>query len=115
MPPTELVPATPILTPFRYEEAKNILDKDISAHWYLVCPSSGPEENIVIDLHPERLGTCYDGYLSIYASNDEVIVSHTFSEALCGILETKGKTTFWAGKPPLGFPYDILRIEAPHG
>lgn len=31
VPPTELVPATPILTSFRYEEAKNILDKDISA------------------------------------------------------------------------------------
>ncbi len=115
VPPTELLPANPILTSFNYEEAKDILDNDISAHWYLLCPSSGPEENIVIDLHPERLGKCYDGYLSIYGTSDEIIVSYSFTEAIFGVLESKGETTFWAGKPPLGFPYENLCIEPPHG
>lgn len=115
VPPGELFPATPILKAFDYQTMKGAFDADISFNWYLLFRSTGPEENIVIDLHPDRSGVCYDGYVSTYASSDCKIVAQSFAEALGGILNAKGERLFWEGIDPLGYVYEELGVEPPCG
>jgi hypothetical protein len=115
VPPDELFPATPIIKAFDYQSMKGAFDTDISFNWHLLFRSTGPEENIVIDLHPDRRGICYDGYVSTYASSDCKIVARSFAEALGGALDAQGERLFWEGRDPLGYVYEELGVEPPCG
>ncbi|RYD50115.1 MAG: hypothetical protein EOP85_00245 [Verrucomicrobiaceae bacterium] len=115
VPPGELFPATPILKAFDYQSMKGAFDTDISFNWYLLFRSTGPEENIVIDLHSSRCGVCYDGYVGTYASSDCKIVAQSFEEALGGVLNAKGERLFWEGGEPPRYVYEELDVEPPCG
>ena len=115
VPPDELKTSNPLLKRFDYGARKDIFDSDVSAAWYLLFTSAGPEENIVIDLHPDRKGMCYDGYLNTYASSDCMIVAQSFTEALQGVVNCRGEALFWSGRDPIGHIYEILGVEPPCG
>lgn len=119
VPPESLRPASSIILPLHYKERKSVFDSDISSHWYLLFSSNGPEENIVIDLHPDRNGVCYDGYINTYASSDCFGVARSFSEVLCGIFAGKGEegTLYWEGRLDIErfYVYESLDVEPPCG
>jgi hypothetical protein len=115
--PSELKPATPEIHRILYAQNRATYDNDISAWWYFLGKSHGPEEGIVIDLHPERLGRCYDGYVGTYASTDCRVIALSFTEALEWLLKAEGRELFWDREdfPDLGHAYDGYEIEPPCG
>ena len=117
VPPGEFKPATPIVHRIQYSQSPAKYERDICSAWYLLARSSGPEENIVIDLHPSRAGKCYDGYVGTYASQDCKIIAASFTELLGWLLQVEGRELFW--EPPishsLGYAYEGMDIEPPCG
>jgi antitoxin YokJ len=84
------------------------LRKDISIHWYHLCRGAIPTEHIVIDLHPDRLGRCYDAFLQNYATGDMKIVALSFTELLSILATCNGDDLFWDRDSfkSLGYAYD---------
>ena len=115
--PSEFKPATPDIHRILYAQNRDIYDNDISAWWFSLARTHGPEENIVIDLHPERLGRCYDGYVGTYASTDCRVIAPSFTKTLEWLLKAEGRGLFWELEdfPDLGHAYDGYEIEPPCG
>ncbi|HEV2360145.1 MAG TPA: SMI1/KNR4 family protein [Acidimicrobiales bacterium] len=81
---------------------------DITDDWYVVA-SGGDGERISIDLHPDRLGTCYDSFLEVHGVRGScAIVARSFSELLEHLLDGRGGHWYWLepGFEPLGDAYD---------
>jgi len=115
--PQELLPASSQIVPIDYGKRKKIYDNDISAHWYLLLSSDGAMENVVIDLHPERTGLCYDGYVNTYASSDCFVVASSFTDLLRGVVNGRGSgdSLFWEGKiEGRQYIYEMLDVEPPN-
>src|SRR5262245_9597659 len=54
VPPDRVVPANPIIVGQEYAD-------DITASWHIIA-DDGNGDYLTIDLHPERLGRCYDSF-----------------------------------------------------
>ncbi|QIF00743.1 hypothetical protein [Roseimicrobium sp. ORNL1] len=102
------MPANPILLGSHYLKHQEEIDQDISAWWYLIAKGNNPTEAIVIDLHPERLGRCYDGFHQVYATADSRVVARSFTALIEGLLHAKGTSHFWEQEDfeDLGFAYE---------
>lgn len=108
VPPADLTPANPVLLGSYYLKRKEEIDQDISAWWYLIAKGRNPTESIVIDLHPERLGRCYDAFHQVYATADSKVVAHSFTALLEGLLQVRGENLYWEQDDfeDLGCAYD---------
>lgn len=105
--------ATPVIRKELFEECPEDYANDISQFWYLLG-NQGREENLVIDLHPDRVGRCYDGYIGTYASSDCRIISDSFTDALKMFVASGGEWNL-SKVGELGYAYDGLDIEPPGG
>jgi hypothetical protein len=54
VPPNEFVLSNPVIVGEQ-------VDEDISSHWFIIA-HDGNVDYISIDLHPNRLGKCYDSF-----------------------------------------------------
>jgi hypothetical protein len=72
-----------------------VVEDDISAAWYIVG-QGGSEEYVTIDLHPARLGRCYDSFWDRHAvAGNSPIIAMSFTELLTRILENAGGYWYW--------------------
>lgn len=79
---------------------------DISWFWYII----GEAENgqyVTIDLHPDRLGQCYDSFWDRHPT-DVVVIARTFTELLQQLINNEGQHWYWLQNDfaSLGSPYD---------
>ena len=87
--PDEVVPANPIIVGDLYPE-------DISSTWYIIAQDPGGDY-YTIDLHPDRLGRCYDSFWDRHAvAGSSTIVALSFLEFLQRMLENKGDHWYFA-------------------
>jgi antitoxin YokJ len=86
--PAELVPANPVI---RGEPGGD----DISSAWHVI----GWGENsqyLTIDLHPERLGRCYDSFWDSHAIQGSCpVIALSFSDLLEALIRNKGEHWYW--------------------
>jgi hypothetical protein len=83
-------------------------EADISDNWYRVARQD-IQENISIDLHPMRLGRCYDSFWDRHAvRGDSPIVAMTFPELLERLFNQRGEHWYWLepGYKGYGDAYD---------
>jgi hypothetical protein len=70
---------------------------DISEHWYVIANGIGSTIDLIsIDLHPDRLGRCYDSFSEVHASpGDCAIVATSFTDLLRRALEAPRDAWWW--------------------
>ena len=85
--PAELVLANPVIIGERVD--------DISDSWYIVGRGGG-SEFMSIDLHPDRLGTCYDSFWDVHGIPDScAVIALSFSDLLERLLAACGGHWYW--------------------
>jgi hypothetical protein len=71
------------------------VEDDITNDWYTIV-DCGNGDFITIDLHPERLGRCYDSFHETHGLvGDSAIIALSFTELLHQLFQYKGKRIFW--------------------
>jgi hypothetical protein len=101
LPPERLVLANPVIVGRQFEE-------DISASWYLIMEDANGNY-VSIDLHPKRLGRCYESFFDTHGvAGSCPTVARTFESLLAQLLAGKGERWFWMqpGFEPLSDAYD---------
>ncbi len=101
LPAPQIVAANPVIVGAQYED-------DISASWYLVG-ASDQEEHITIDLHPDRLGRCYDSFPEVHGvAGSCPVIATSFTDLLTRLLDSRGGRWHWLEDdfPDLGDAYD---------
>ena len=101
LPPERIVPANPVLVGAPGED-------DISATWYLLV-DDGNGNYISIDLHPDRLGRCYESFFDTHGvAGSCPVVAMSFESLVAALLTTGGRHWFWMqpGFQSLGDAYD---------
>lgn len=111
--PGELVPAAPrLLTEEIAAQAlREAPDSVVSTCFVIVDNGEGgaTEEHVVIDLHPSRLGRCYETFWDRFGlAGDMPVVARTFAELLDWLLATEGEGPERAleTRPTYGDAYD---------
>lgn len=92
--PVEVVP------PERFKSAnlqiigEEVLD-DITHSWSIICLGRSGEA-ISIDLHPHRLGTCYDSFWDCHGvPGDCAVIAASFSDLIERLLSNHGQYWYW--------------------
>ena len=68
---------------------------DISSHWYIIA-DIGNGNYLTIDLHPDRLGKCYDSHWDTHGVvGSSTVVANSFTDLLIRLLESKGTGNSW--------------------
>lgn len=68
---------------------------DRSNHWYLIATSSR-EPLAVIDLHPDRLGRCYDAFYDVYGVvGSMAVIALSFTDLIRSLLDNRGAHWWW--------------------
>lgn len=83
--------------------------EDVSDSWYIVA-RGGREEAISIDLHPDRLGRCYDSFWDRHGvAGSCAVVALSFGELLGRLLDAEGEYLYWLvnGGVNYGDAYDL--------
>ena len=101
-----------IVDPRRFALANPIIrgelgEYDISYDWFIIAQSE--PQYISIDLHPDRLGRCYDSFWDRHAMRGYCpVLSRSFTELLANLVEAEGKQLFWLSQEfdSLGDAYD---------
>lgn len=86
---------------------------DISSHWYTLG-DLGSGNYITIDLHPDRLGKCYDSHWDSHGVvGSSTVVATSFTDFLNRILISEGKSWYWYSDDfeSLGDAYDGIEIS----
>jgi hypothetical protein len=99
--PREFVPAN-------LEIAGELHSEDISSHWYTLAKHDG-QPVVTIDLHPERLGRCYDSFWDRHAVvGSSSIIALSFSEWLSRVVQARSNAHYWLFDSfvPYGDAYD---------
>lgn len=101
--PDKLVLANPIIVGEK-------CDYDISSHWYIIA-NLGDGNYLSIDLHPDRLGKCYDSHWDCHGvAGSSTVVANSFTDLLNRLLVSKGEGDSWYWNSgdfkPLGDAYD---------
>ena len=87
-PPEEFVPSNP-------EIVGEQVPDDITSSWYIVA-RSGSGEYISIDLHPDRLGRCYDSFYEVHGvAGSSAVVATSFSDLVSRLLAGDGGHWYW--------------------
>ncbi|WP_337104229.1 SMI1/KNR4 family protein [Paenibacillus sp. YIM B09110] len=102
-----------VLPPMEFKSANleilgEEVEDDITNDWYTVV-DCGNGDFITIDLHPERLGRCYDSFHETHGLvGDTPIIALSFTELLQQLLQHKGKLIYWLDEnfKALGDAYD---------
>ncbi|MFG6487199.1 SMI1/KNR4 family protein [Roseateles sp. BYS78W] len=84
------------------------LQQDISDDWYLLA-RSGSQQSVSIDLHPSRLGHCYDSFWDRHAvAGSSTVIALSFSKLLQQTVAFAGRGLYWLepGFKDLGDAYD---------
>ena len=107
LPPHRFHIANEVLCPSAWMEAE--WQKDISSDWYLIA-SDAEGQYLTIDLHPQRLGRCYDSFIGHHAIKGFCpIIARSFSELLERLWLNKGNYPYWLDEAfSLGDAYDNL-------
>ena len=98
--PQEVVPANPVIV-------GKLCPEDISSSWYIIATDSNGDY-LTIDLHPGRLGRCYDSFFDSHGVPGSCpIIAKTFTELLSRLIENQGKYWYWLGSDfvPIGDAY----------
>jgi hypothetical protein len=101
LPPQQVEPANPVIVGEQ-------VDDDISASWYLIAVSD-QDEYVTIDLHPDRLGRCYDSFYEVHGvAGSCPIVAMRFTDLFARLLAAEGGRWYWLedGFRSLGDAYD---------
>lgn len=101
--PEQFVLVNPIIIGERCEE-------DITGNWYTVG-TDGKGEYISIDLHPERIGKCYDSFFDRHGVVGECpIIAQSFTDLLKRLLENRGSYWYWLKDDfeSMGDAYDLV-------
>lgn len=99
--PLELVPANPIII------GQQIAD-DISSSWYVIGRGDN-SQFVTIDLHPARIGRCYDSFWDRHGVVGSCpVIALTFQELLERSFRNKGGHWYWLQSDfeSLGDAYD---------
>lgn len=99
--PSEFVPANKALLGKAYDDDRLVYDSDISAFWYVLAKNEREDITVVVDLHPDRYGTCYDAFWETYGIADMPIVSRSVEELIVHIVRNLGKQPL----PTIGHAY----------
>lgn len=81
---------------------------DISHDWYMI-DRDPDQQYLTIDLNPQRVGRCYDGFIGRHAVALECqIIATTFADLLTRLVNNKGDYPYWLQDTfePLGLAYD---------
>lgn len=101
-PPRGLVPTNTVTVPLE--------ELDISSHWYVVANGAGSTIDLVsIDLHPDRVGLCYDSFWDVHASPGNcAVVATSFTDLLRRALSSRDESWWWTEEAfeGLGDAYD---------
>lgn len=101
--PAELVLANPVLIGEQVD--------DISDSWYIIGRGGG-DEFMSIDLHPDRVGTCYDSFREIHGvPGSSAVIALSFTDLLERLLAARGGHWYWLEPDfvSLGDAYDAVR------
>jgi len=86
--PKEVVPANPVI-------AGEQVGDDISASWYVIA-NDGAGEYLTIDLHPQRLGRCYDSFSDRHGvAGSCPIIATSFTDFLERLVANQGRHWYW--------------------
>jgi hypothetical protein len=86
--PDQLVPSNPLVVGVQIAE-------DRSSSWYAVANDFGGEV-ISIDLHPARLGRCYDSFSDRHGvAGSCAVVAESFSELVEHLMRARGRHWWW--------------------
>ena len=81
--PDELVPSNP-------EIVGEQVPDDITSSWYVVA-RGGSGEHLSIDLHPDRLGLCYDSFVEVHGvAGSSAVVATSFTDLVRRLLAGDG-------------------------
>ncbi len=86
------------------------LPGDISEHWYVIANGVGSGIDLIsIDLHPARLGRCYDSFWDVHASPGNcAVVAVSFTDLLDRAMRSHADVWWWTENDfeGLGDAYD---------
>jgi len=85
-----------------------LCEYDISSSWYILSRDRN-NEALTIDLHPGRLGRCYDSFYERHGVRGSCpIIARSFTEFLSRILDRNGGYYYWLQSDfiSLGDAYD---------
>ena len=80
---------------------------DMSYNWFII--GQNPPQYISIDLHPDRLGRCYDSFWDIHALvGDCPVIATSFAQLVEKLIDARGAHLYWHRKDfkYLGDAYD---------
>ena len=83
--------------------------EDRSFHWYVIAETdaAGTAERAVIDLHPARLGRCYDAFWDRFAvAGSSAVVAWSFTDFVARVIDAGG-AAYWSSQSlGMGDAYD---------
>ncbi|GGG70428.1 SMI1/KNR4 family protein [Paenibacillus radicis (ex Gao et al. 2016)] len=104
--PEEFISSNPVIVGEQVEE-------DISSHWFIIA-HDGNGDYLSIDLHPKRVGKCYDSFWDRHGVvGDCPVVARSFNELLNDLVQNNGERWYWLKEDfeSLGDAYDIIDDE----
>lgn len=112
VPPNEVVLANPKIACMSRDELLAVDEEfwkdSISWDWYTIA-HDGNGDFLTIDLHPYRLGRCYDSFHETHALiGDSSIIATSFTDLLRRLLANEGRYWYWLERDfvSLGDAYD---------
>ncbi len=106
VPPNEFVLSNPVIV-------GELVEEDISSDWFIVG-HDGNGDYISIDLHPKRLGKCYDSFWDRHGVVGEChVVARSFTEFLFQLIQNNGERWYWLKEDfeSLGDAYDNIEDD----
>jgi hypothetical protein len=101
-----------IVGPDRFAPANPIIvgepcSDDISAWWYTLA-HDGNGDYLTIDLHPDRIGRCYDSFHETHGLVGQIpVIARSFQDLLLRLIKNSGSYPYWLEPGfPLGDAYD---------
>jgi hypothetical protein len=87
--PDQFLPSTIVIL------GENVEDEDLSLSWNTVAGDFNGDY-VSIDLHPDRLGKCYDSFHETYAMvGQSPIVALLFTDLLERFITNQGRSIYW--------------------
>jgi hypothetical protein len=95
LPPEHVIVANPVIVKGLTKESDPEAADDITWSWYLLARTHG-NDYISIDLHPERLGRCYESFAVTHGAPGECpIIALSFTNLLIDLLANEGRREYW--------------------
>ncbi|MNB78659.1 Antitoxin YokJ [compost metagenome] len=105
--PLEFVLSNPVIV-------GELVEEDISSHWYIIG-HDGNDDYISIDLHPDRLGRCYDSFWDRHGLvGDCPVIAESFTDLLHRLVQNNGERWYWLREDfeSLGDAYDDVEMNS---